>query len=104
MYGLKELITNGIVHNSSDAPVVKITVAQPAEQVRITVADNGPQIPEMERDVIENPENRGPLYHGSGLGLSLVRLVVSRSGGTVEFVETHKGGNTIAVTLPQPTV
>jgi len=78
-----------------------VTVSQSAEQIQMTVADNGPRIPEMERDVIQNPENRNPLYHGSGLGLWLVKLIVSRSGGTVQFVETDQRGNSIAVTIPR---
>ena len=101
VYALEELITNAIIHNDSDDPSVAVTVEQTAEQVQITVADNGPRIAKMERDVIENPENRNPLYHGSGLGLWLVKLIVSRSGGTVRFVETNETGNTIEVTIPR---
>mgnify|MGYP006282471859 FL=1 len=101
VYALEELITNAIIHNDGDNPSVAVTVSQSAEQIQITVADNGPRIPEMERDVIQNPENRNPLYHGSGLGLWLVKLIVSRSGGTVQFVETDKRGNSIAVTIPR---
>lgn len=102
VYALEELITNGIIHNDSDAPTVEVAVTESGEQVRITVTDNGPQIPEMERRVIANPENRSPLYHGSGLGLWLVKLIISRSGGTVQFVETEQEGNTIALSVPQP--
>lgn len=100
VYALEELITNAIIHNDGDDPSVAVTVEQTAERVRITVADNGPQISEMERDVIQHPENRSPLYHGSGLGLWLVRLIISRSGGTVQFVDTDEDGNTIVVSLP----
>lgn len=102
VYALEELITNGIIHNDSDTPTVEVAVTESREQVRITVTDNGPQIPEMERRVIANPENRSPLYHGSGLGLWLVKLIISRSGGTVQFVETEQEGNTIALSVPQP--
>ena len=101
VYALEELITNAIIHNDGDDPSVAVTVDRSAEQIQITIADNGPRIPEMERDVIQNPENRNPLYHGSGLGLWLVKLIVSRSGGTVRFVETDQVGNTIAITIPQ---
>ncbi|MFQ3475080.1 PAS domain S-box protein [Halonotius sp. F2-221B] len=101
VYALEELMTNAIIHNDGEEPRVAVTVEQAAEQVQITVADNGPRIPEMERDVIQHPESRSPLYHGSGLGLWLVKLIVSRSGGTVQFVETGQVGNTIAVTIPQ---
>jgi len=99
---LEELVTNAIIHNDSDNPSVVVTVEHADEQVQITVADNGPRISEMERDVIQHPENRSPLYHGGGLGLWLVKLIVSRSGGTIEFVETDQDGNTIAVSLPHP--
>ena len=101
VYALEELITNAIIHNDGEEPSVAVTVEQSAEQVQITVADNGPRIAKMERDVIQHPESRSPLYHGSGLGLWLVKLIVSRSGGTVRFVETGQEGNTIAVTIPR---
>lgn len=99
-HALQELVENAIVHNDSDEPTVEITVSLTEEHVSIAVADDGPQIPDMEREVILNPQNRSPLYHGSGLGLWLIKLLVSRSGGKIGFVKTPQPGNTIKIDIP----
>jgi PAS domain S-box-containing protein len=97
---LHELITNAIVHNDSRSPAVTVSVTQTGETVGIEVADNGPLIPEMERDVLVEQGEQTPLYHGTGLGLWFVSLVVSRSGGTIAFAENDPTGNVVRVELP----
>jgi PAS domain S-box-containing protein len=96
---LRELVTNAIVHDDS-APEVTLTVTQTDESVRIEVADTGPPIPEMERELLEGLTNQTPLYHGSGLGLWMVRLIVSRSGGTIACEQGNPGGNIVRIELP----
>ena len=95
---LDELVTNGITHDDS-SPDVGISVTETDDTVRIEVADTGPPIPEMERELLEGLTNQTPLYHGSGLGLWLVRLIVSRSGGTIACETTDSVGNVVRVEL-----
>lgn len=97
---IEELITNAIVHNDAESPVVSITVRSTANTVSIEVADNGPFIPEMDRAVLFPERDRTPLYHGSGLGLSLVRVLTSRSNGTISINERSAGGNVIQLQVP----
>ncbi len=97
---LRELITNAVIHNDTPSPEVTVTVTRTAETVDIEVVDNGPLIPEMERDVLVEQGEQTPLYHGSGLGLWFVSLVVSRSGGTITFEENSPTGNVVRVELP----
>ena len=40
---------------------------------------------------------------GTGLGISITRLVVERFGGTVEFDSKYKSGARCLICLPQPT-
>ena len=98
---IKELVTNAIVHNDSSSPEVTVTVTQTDETVRIEIADSGPRIPEMERDLLVDEVEQTPLYHGSGLGLWLVKLVVARSGGTVTVAENSPAGNIVRIELPR---
>lgn len=98
---ISELVTNAIVHNDSSSPDIAITVARLEETIRIEIVDNGPYIPEMERKIIAGEETRTPLYHGSGLGLWLVNLIISRSGGTTTFEKNPTGGNTVGIELPR---
>ncbi|MFB6267099.1 MAG: PAS domain S-box protein [Halodesulfurarchaeum sp.] len=99
---IEELVENGVKHADVDRPEVELTVAERPDTVAISVADHGPRIPEMERDVLIGEEALGPLYHGSGLGLWLVNLVVRRSDGTLEFAENEPRGNVVTVFLPKP--
>ncbi|MFB6227569.1 MAG: PAS domain S-box protein [Halobacteriales archaeon] len=98
---IRELVTNAIVHNDSDSPEVTVSILRTAEGVRIEIADTGPRIPEMERDVLLGNEERTPLEHGSGLGLWLVQLLVSRSGGSIAFSPNSPTGNIVALELPE---
>jgi len=96
---IEELVTNAIIHNDSPSPEVTVTVTQTDEAVRIGVADSGPRIPEMERDVLVGEAEQTPLYHGSGLGLWLVKLITARSGGTITVEENSPAGNIVRIEL-----
>ena len=96
---IEELLTNAICHNDSPSPEASVTVSLTDETVHIAIADSGPRIPDMERNVLANKLEQTPLYHGSGLGLWLVNLVVARSGGTLTVEENSPAGNIITIEL-----
>jgi len=98
---LQELVENALQHNDRAEPTVTVSVTVADETVRIDVADDGPGIPEMERNLITGEEEETPLYHGSGLGLWLVALIVRRCGGTLSFSENEPRGSVVHVTLPR---
>jgi PAS domain S-box-containing protein len=99
-HAIGELVTNAIIHNDSSSPDIAITVTQLDESTCIEVADNGPRIPEMERKIIVSEVKETPVYHGSGLGLWFVKLVVSQSGGTITFEKNSPTGNIVRLKLP----
>lgn len=94
-----ELLENAIAHNDAPTPEVAVVVTETAEGVCIEIVDNGPRISEMERTVLQDDQTPKPLYHATGLGLWLVKLIVTRSGGTIEFDENSDRGNVIRVNL-----
>jgi PAS domain S-box-containing protein len=96
---IEELVRNAIIHDDSSSAEVTITVTQTDETVRIEVADSGPRIPEMERGLLAGEQEQTPLYHGSGLGLWLVKLITARSGGTITVAENSPTGNIVSVEL-----
>jgi len=94
-----ELLENSVEH-AGDAPVVSVDVDPAPETVSITVADDGPGIPDHELDVLTGNEPITQLSHGSGLGLWLVIWVTESYGGTVQF-ENGADGASVTLTLPR---
>lgn len=97
---VEELVGNAVVHNDGERPEVTITVYEEEDWVRLRVRDSGPEIPEMERAVLLGNADQTSTYHGSGLGLWLVNLIVSRSGGCLRYETAEPQGNLIEIMLP----
>lgn len=98
---LVELVENGIIHNDSDSPEVTITVTRSDGTTHIDIADTGPQIPEMEQNILEENTERTPVYHETGLGLWFVKLAIIRSGGTITVDENTPTGNIVKIIFQQ---
>ena len=74
--------------------------------VTIYVEDNGPGIPQSERDFVFSRQFRGHIKElvpiGDGIGLHVCKSMISRMGGTVEVVDRGDeglGGTSMKVTL-----
>ena len=98
---LWHLVSNGIEHNDSTEPWVRITVERDDNWVRVTVTDDGPGIPESERKVLEHGTETA-LEHGSGLGLWLVKWITDSVGGNVSFAEREPRGSMVTMRLATP--
>jgi two-component system OmpR family sensor kinase len=79
---LTELIENALEHGGER---VRVTAESDAETVRIRVADDGPGVPDDERDVLTGESEITQLKHGSGLGLWVARSVAESAGGRLTF-------------------
>ena len=97
------LITNAAqaVGRRDSGGTIRIAARKPADDVEITVADDGPGIP---ADVI--PKIFDPFFttkdvgEGSGLGLSIVHGIIDRHGGRI-MVESQVGeGTTFRIVFP----
>lgn len=98
---VEELLENAIIHNDSSDPHVWVTIQADANTVSLTVADNGPGIPPVEREVLQR-RTETPTVHSQGLGLWLVYLTVTYSGGSLTISDSHRGGDAVEVTVPTP--
>ncbi len=67
--------------------------------VRIVVADNGPGIPEGDRDKLFMPYY-STKKRGSGLGLAIVRRIVAEHGGSIEVGDNAPSGTRFTIELP----
>ncbi|MFB6179064.1 MAG: ATP-binding protein [Halorientalis sp.] len=98
---LLELCENAVRHTDQPDPEVVVTVGTPPNEpwVKLTVANQGPAIPEPELLALGD-DDTSPLLHGTGLGLWLVRLAVDHVGGEVEVVENTDAGTAITIWYP----
>ena len=77
-------------------------------EVRITVSDHGGGIPASELPHIFDPFYRGAdaierQVHGNGLGLSLVKRIVTAHGGRVTVTTRAGAGSSFTISLPAAT-
>jgi signal transduction histidine kinase len=84
---------------------IDIALADRGDEVVLTVDDDGPGIPESERDrvlqrFVRLDEARSRDDGGSGLGLSIVDEVVRAHGGWLSIERSPLGGARIQVTMP----
>lgn len=107
MYGaifnvaLNELIENAIKHNDQPTPRIEITITAPEEMnmAVITVADNGPRIPQATWEIIKSGQET-PMRHAEGIGLWVIYWSISTLGGTIELAPNEPRGNKITVEVP----
>ncbi|WP_158855431.1 PAS domain-containing sensor histidine kinase [Halorhabdus sp. CUG00001] len=99
---IEELLENAVTHSDRATPSVQVSLATTDGVVEISVEDDGPGMPEMERDVLTGDRDIEPLYHGRGIGLWLVHLIVQYSDGTVTFEENEPRGSVVTIRLPTP--
>jgi len=100
---LAALLDNAVRHSDAETPQVTVR-ARPTDTggVAVTVADDGPGLPERERRLLVGDLDPTPLDHGEGLGLWLVRWIVTAYGGRIEYSERAAGGSAITLHLAAP--
>lgn len=98
---LWHLVSNGIEHNDSEEPWVRLSVERGDDWVHVTVTDDGPGIPESERKVLAHGTETA-LEHGSGLGLWLVKWITDSVNGNVSFAERDPRGSVVTLELAAP--
>ncbi|AGN00747.1 signal-transducing histidine kinase [Salinarchaeum sp. Harcht-Bsk1] len=91
------LLDNAVRHSEAPTPCVAISASASADRVGLTVADDGPGLPERERRLLTGDLELTPLDHGNGLGLWLVRWIVTAYGGSVEYTDRPNGGSAITL-------
>jgi len=99
-----ELLDNAIVHNDEPVPEVTVSVGSAGtsgseEWIEIEIADNGPGIPDIERETLERGEETS-LQHGTGLGLWIVYWTVSLFGGDVSIQNNSPRGTQVVLSPP----
>jgi signal transduction histidine kinase len=96
---LSELVENSLVHTTKDSPRVEIGVREVADgAVELSVADDGPGLPEREREILA-AGSETQLKHGQGIGLWFVNWAVTQLGGDLRFEENEPEGSIVTIRL-----
>lgn len=85
---------------------VDVSLHRDGDRAVLSVADDGPGIPESERESVFDRFTRGSTSApgGSGLGLALVRESVVGIGGSAQAQQSRWGGLDVVVTMPSPLI
>lgn len=106
MSAIMNLLGNAIKY-STDADVIELRaneqVINQHRWIVIEVADTGMGIPAAEQHTVWDELSRGQQVRavaGSGMGLSLVRSIISRHGGSVSLLSQEGQGTSVRLVLP----
>jgi signal transduction histidine kinase len=95
-----QLLENAIVHGTDDTPTLDVD-ATPTT-VRVSIADEGPGLPESQQSLLESGDIAEFDDPRVGFGLNIVRLLVESYGGTIG-TDVSGRGTTVTVRLPRVT-
>lgn len=102
---VNNLVGNAMDHSPPDGAITVAIAHRDPGLLAVTVADQGPGIAPEDRDQIFEPfhtrSSGGRTGHGAGLGLAIVRQLVTLHGGTVQSDEVAGGGASLTFTLPR---
>jgi two-component system, OmpR family, sensor kinase len=101
---LDNLLANIRQHTPTDAPAY-LWLRLSNGEVLLTVEDTGPGVPPSERESVFDrfsrpDETRGRARGGAGLGLAIVRSIVTAHGGTVSLRSARPHGSIFEIRLP----
>jgi signal transduction histidine kinase len=99
---LVSVLLDNACRYSNDGGRVDVTVSTVGERVTLIVDDDGPGIPEEDREyVFQRFHRANALPGGAGLGLSIADAVVKATGGHSDVGVAPLGGARISVSWPR---
>ena len=105
---LAQLLDNSARFRGAAAPLVAVSAERVDGAVRVTVADNGPGVPDTDLPRLFTafarptaPATTAGHGRGAGLGLALCRRIVERHGGMIWAERGDSGGLVVRFELPE---
>jgi len=105
--GLKRAFANLVGNAVKYGGTARVSVAENAAQVTVTIDDDGEGIAPADRERVRLPfvrleSSRNSTTGGFGLGLTIAGAVIDGHGGTLDLDSAPSGGLRVSVTLPKP--
>lgn len=103
---LRNLIDNALAHTTAPDGRIDLMITSLSEgSVRFTVSDDGPGIPEPERERIferfhRTDDARDRVAGGAGLGLAIVYAIAEAHGGQIRARRSPLGGAQLELDIP----
>ena len=102
---LKRAIQNIIDNSKRYSSKIYIELNSKEEECSISVADNGPGIPEKNYEDVFKPfftldPSRNKLKGESGLGMTIARDIIRSHGGDIKLSKSEMGGLKTKIDLP----
>ena len=102
---IKRALTNLIENACHYGHSANVSLIRDSDELKIQVVDEGPGIPEAERDRVFDPfvrleSSRNRNTGGIGLGMSIARTVAHAHGGDVTLRNIEPKGLEVTLTLP----
>ena len=99
------LVSNAVKYTPEHG-IIKIFISEDKQFVRLSVSDNGIGIPEDELPYVferfyRADKSRNRMTGGSGIGLAIVKSIVTAHGGMVEADSHLNEGSRFVVKLPK---
>ncbi|MBS1263436.1 MAG: Methanogenesis regulatory histidine kinase FilI [Methanonatronarchaeales archaeon] len=95
----RNLLNNAVQHNDREEPIVEVSAEEREDTVVVSVADNGPGVPDDEKDQIFGKDEKGLESPGIGVGLYLAHTTTERYGGDVRVRDNEPEGAVFEVEL-----
>lgn len=99
---VEAVLENAVTHNDQETPRVEVSVDVTDSEAIVSVADNGPGVPEAQRELIFGREEFDQLHHGTGISLFFADSVLSSYNGDIWVEDNDPRGAVFNVRLERP--
>ncbi|MCB2186374.1 MAG: PAS domain S-box protein [Deltaproteobacteria bacterium] len=97
----RDALAEGAAAGDPRPGIIRVTSGLTDGLVTVSVADNGPGVPEHHREKLFQPFfTTKPVGKGTGLGLSISYGIVREHGGAISLVSPPEGGAVFRLTFP----
>jgi len=97
---LQNLVSNAVQHTPVGGQV-RVSLRAEPQSIWLLVEDNGPGVPEGQREKLFERFYRQGSGQGAGLGLSIVQRIIELHNGEIALQHASTGGLLVSVRLPR---